>query len=104
MKMAHVTGYVSRAAFKLEQIDNKHAILKEGACVIDLGASPGSWSQVVSARVLQRTTKKTIVSSEDIAAPSTIKKRGLLIAVDLKCTFASPTSMRAKLTFVHLQH
>jgi 23S rRNA (uridine2552-2'-O)-methyltransferase len=44
-------GLRSRAAFKLAEIDDKHRILKPGACVVDLGAAPGGWSQVAAKRV-----------------------------------------------------
>jgi len=44
-------GFRSRAAFKLTEIDDKHAILKPGMAVLDLGAAPGGWSQVATARV-----------------------------------------------------
>lgn len=39
-------GYRSRAAFKLLEIDAKDHLLKPGMSVVDLGATPGSWSQV----------------------------------------------------------
>ena len=38
-------GFRSRAAFKLEQIQTKERILRRGMVCVDLGASPGSWSQ-----------------------------------------------------------
>ena len=41
-------GYRSRACFKLLEIQKKDSILKSGMNVVDLGASPGSWSQVAS--------------------------------------------------------
>lgn len=39
-------GYRSRAAFKLLEINNVFRIFKEGMYVVDLGCSPGGWSQV----------------------------------------------------------
>ena len=37
-------GYPARSVFKLQEIQQKHAPLRPGARVLDLGASPGSWS------------------------------------------------------------
>lgn len=44
-------GYRSRAAYKLIEIDQKDRLLRPGATVIDLGAAPGSWCQVVVERL-----------------------------------------------------
>jgi 23S rRNA (uridine2552-2'-O)-methyltransferase len=44
-------GYRSRAAYKLIEIDDRDHILRPGSLVIDLGAAPGSWSQVVIERL-----------------------------------------------------
>ena len=44
-------GYRARAAYKLIEIDDKHRLLRHGARVVDLGAAPGGWSQVVARRV-----------------------------------------------------
>ncbi len=44
-------GYRSRAAYKLVEIDDKLHFLKPGRCVVDLGATPGGWSQVASKRI-----------------------------------------------------
>ena len=43
-------GLRSRAAIKLEQMDDKHQFLKPHMRVIDLGCAPGGWLQVVSKR------------------------------------------------------
>jgi 23S rRNA (uridine2552-2'-O)-methyltransferase len=44
-------GLRARAAYKLIEIDDKHRLLKPGVRVVDLGAAPGSWSQVAAKRV-----------------------------------------------------
>jgi 23S rRNA (uridine2552-2'-O)-methyltransferase len=49
---ARQAGFRSRAAYKLIEIDDKHRLLKPGARVLDLGAAPGSWSQVAATRVV----------------------------------------------------
>ncbi len=46
VKKAQQMGYRSRAAFKLLELDEKFKLLKPGALVVDLGAAPGSWTQV----------------------------------------------------------
>ena len=43
---AQKEGYRSRAAYKLQEIDEKYDILKPGMAVIDLGAAPGGWCQI----------------------------------------------------------
>jgi 23S rRNA (uridine2552-2'-O)-methyltransferase len=43
-------GYRSRAAFKLEELDQKDHLIHKGSIVVDLGAAPGSWSQYAVAR------------------------------------------------------
>jgi 23S rRNA (uridine2552-2'-O)-methyltransferase len=44
-------GYRARSAFKLIEIADKYHLLRPGMRVVDLGAAPGSWSQVAAARV-----------------------------------------------------
>nr|XP_009861024.1 uncharacterized protein LOC100176611 isoform X2 [Ciona intestinalis] len=64
VKMRHLEGYRCRSAYKLMDIVEKHDLLKPGMKVVDLGAAPGSWSQVAAERVIN-------------------KDDGLVIAVDL---------------------
>ena len=51
VKLAQQRGYRSRACFKLLEMDEKFKLLKRGMNVIDLGAAPGGWSQVLSQRI-----------------------------------------------------
>jgi len=51
VQLAQKEGYRSRAAYKLLEIDAKDRLLKPGTVVVDLGATPGGWSQVAAARV-----------------------------------------------------
>lgn len=48
---ARSRGYRSRAAFKLKELDDRFHFLKAGSRVVDLGAAPGGWSQVVAERI-----------------------------------------------------
>ena len=44
-------GYRARAAFKLLEIDARDRLLRPGQVIVDLGAAPGSWSQVAVAKL-----------------------------------------------------
>ncbi|WP_310384536.1 RlmE family RNA methyltransferase [Roseateles sp.] len=45
VKMAHRDGFRARAAYKLKEIDETLKLVRPGQVVVDLGASPGAWSQ-----------------------------------------------------------
>ena len=47
VKKAKQLGYINRAAFKLEEIEHKFKIIEKSKEVLELGASPGGWSQVI---------------------------------------------------------
>ena len=51
VKRAFNQGYRSRAVFKLEEIDRRYGVVRPGMTVVDLGASPGGWSQYAVRRV-----------------------------------------------------
>ena len=48
VRQSKAEGYRSRAVYKLQEIDKKFKILKNGISLLDLGAAPGSWSQYVA--------------------------------------------------------
>lgn len=50
VKAAKAQGYRSRAAFKLIEIDDHDRLIRSGMFVVDLGATPGSWAQVLAER------------------------------------------------------
>ncbi len=56
-------NYKARSVYKLQEIDEKHHLLKPNQLVLDLGAAPGSWTQYCSKK---------------------IGKQGLVLAVDLQ--------------------
>ena len=62
VKKANQAGYRARAAFKLEEIDSKYKLIKPGMRVLDLGAAPGSWSQVA----IQKTGPQGLVVAVDL--------------------------------------
>lgn len=51
VKRAQRDGYRARAAYKLIEIDDKDHLIKPGMVIVDLGSTPGSWSQVVMQRL-----------------------------------------------------
>jgi 23S rRNA (uridine2552-2'-O)-methyltransferase len=51
VKLAQKHGYRARAAFKLKEIDESDKLIRPGSVVVDLGATPGSWSQYVRERL-----------------------------------------------------
>ena len=47
VKMAQQQGYRSRSVFKLTELNDKYELVRPGMCVVDLGAAPGGWCQLV---------------------------------------------------------
>lgn len=51
VQRAKAEGYRSRAAFKLMEMDERDRLIRPGEVVVDLGATPGGWSQVAAKRM-----------------------------------------------------
>ncbi|MBC5766650.1 RlmE family RNA methyltransferase [Ramlibacter albus] len=47
VRLAQKEGYRARAAYKLKEIDEQLGLIKPGYVVVDLGSTPGAWSQYV---------------------------------------------------------
>ena len=47
VKLAQKEGYRARAAYKLSEIDEQFKLLRPGQLVVDLGSTPGAWSQYI---------------------------------------------------------
>ena len=47
VKKAKQLGYINRAAFKLEEIEQKYKIIEHSKEILELGSSPGGWTQVI---------------------------------------------------------
>ena len=51
VKLAQQQGFRSRAVFKLTELDDKYGLIRAAQRVVDLGAAPGGWCQVVKRRL-----------------------------------------------------
>lgn len=51
VQKAKAEGWRSRAAFKLMEIDDKDKLIRRGGIIVDLGCTPGGWSQVARKRL-----------------------------------------------------
>lgn len=66
VKRAQAEGWRSRAVFKLEELLQRDSLLKPGMVVVDLGAAPGGWSQMVRERLRTRGADSGRVIALDI--------------------------------------
>lgn len=55
VKLAKLEGYRARAAYKLKEIDETHHLIKPGQLVVDLGSTPGAWSQYIRRKMSPKT-------------------------------------------------
>lgn len=73
-------NYAARSVFKLEEIDKKFKMFKPRQVVLDLGASPGSWSQYAS----QKVGPDGRVLGVDLKAVTVNLKNAVFIEADLR--------------------
>jgi len=55
VKLAQKEGYRARAAYKLKEIDEAEKLIRPGQVIVDLGCTPGSWSQYVRNKLAGQT-------------------------------------------------
>lgn len=55
VKLAKRDGYRARAAYKLKEIDEQFSLIKPGHLVVDLGSTPGAWSQYIRRKLSPKT-------------------------------------------------
>jgi len=75
VKLAQKDGYRARAAYKLKEIDETLHLIKPGQLVVDLGSTPGAWSQYVRRKLAPKS------ASGGGAATGTLD--GRIIALDI---------------------
>ncbi len=86
-------NYRARSAFKLIEMNDTYKFLEPGHIVIDMGAAPGAWSQVLVKQVNARIdTRKKIQQNEltSIYKPNPDLKCGIVIALDRSPIFEIP--------------
>ena len=54
VKKSRQEGYRARSVYKLTELDDREHLLKRGMTVVDLGAAPGSWTQIVRERLVNK--------------------------------------------------
>ncbi len=79
-KKAKEQNFAARSVFKLEEIDQKFKIVKPKQTVLDLGASPGSWSQYCS----QKIGENGRILGVDLKAVNVKLKNAVFIQADLR--------------------
>lgn len=79
-RKAKQENFAARSVFKLEEIDKKFKLFKPGQTVLDLGSSPGSWSQYASRSV----GEKGRVLGVDLSPMTVSLKNAVFIQADLR--------------------
>lgn len=84
VKLAQRHQYRSRAAFKLIGIDEQDRLIRPGMVVVDLGSTPGSWSQVVRRRLARKSLSTDEAKADDARGEAAqLPLEGRIIALDL---------------------
>ena len=79
-EMAKSAGHASRAYYKLEQMQKKYKIVRQGDLVVDLGAAPGGWMELLSKLIGE---KGRVVGVDILPLKITIQKNMTFIKGDI---------------------
>jgi 23S rRNA (uridine2552-2'-O)-methyltransferase len=66
VKLAQKEGYRARAAYKLKEMDEAEKLIRPGMVVVDLGSAPGSWSQYLRNKLLDKGELRGRIIAMDI--------------------------------------
>ncbi|KAH8585109.1 methylase [Cryptosporidium sp. chipmunk genotype I] len=83
-RKAKQEGFRARSAYKLIQIDEKYNIFDDVKRAVDLCAAPGSWSQVLSTKLLHNSEYSESQAKEACDTTSNDEETPLIVAVDLQ--------------------
>lgn len=72
VRQAQKEGYRSRAAYKLQELDEVFGLVRPGQCIVDLGCAPGAWCQYLRRRLGTRP-----------GADGQPRLQGVIVGVDL---------------------
>lgn len=87
-RKAKQENFVARSIYKLEEIDNKHHLIRKNDFVLDLGASPGSWMQYASKKVGEHGKVFGIdLKPAEIKLPNTIFVQGDINELNFEMLF-----------------
>jgi 23S rRNA (uridine2552-2'-O)-methyltransferase len=84
---AKAEGFAARSVYKLQEIDQKFKLLKAGQTVLDLGSSPGSWSQYASQKIGQGRLLGVDLSPMTVSLPNAVFIQADLRDLELENVF-----------------
>jgi 23S rRNA (uridine2552-2'-O)-methyltransferase len=83
-RKARKENFVARSVYKLQEIDQKYRIIHKGDQVLDLGASPGSWSQYTSQKIgLQGKLLGIDLTKIFLSLPNAVFVKGDILTLDI---------------------
>jgi 23S rRNA (uridine2552-2'-O)-methyltransferase len=95
-KKARQEQYLARSVYKLKEIDSRHRLTRKGIRVLDIGCSPGSWSQYL----LERIGPGRVFGIDSAGAPKINDSRFTFIKTDIRSI--DPVDLKSRVGTVDL--